>query len=346
MNDAPDQEPAPVSARKKRIVADLHTRLAVHFPAYFHHIEEAVPYYEIKSDPASPLLIVDPDLDRSWLRPPVPKPDDSFGYWPAATCKLPPTRRTLFPPTTKAKPLGRTPYYHVPDDTLRKTLDSATQMDKVHLDLKAFDVADVSIRNAPQAALDVLLRRAMLENYTTDAYLQLVFELSECISGASQTVTQLEAIELLSGVVRQAAMANARAGQSLSAGYVGNIVALRDTVLGRFTVPKRTMEILRGGDFTGNSLFAPLPESFSSLLDTVSGAELRCTSGSARPKPPSVPVAAVPAAPAAAQSLKRHNPSGSNPRSKFLKTSQALRGKGGSSFHKKPAGRGSRAGRY
>ena len=73
--------------------------------------------------------------------------------------------------------------------TLRKTLDSTVQMDKVHLDLKVFDVADVSIRNAPQAALDVHLRRATLETFTTDAYLQLLFELSECISGTSQTVS-------------------------------------------------------------------------------------------------------------------------------------------------------------
>ena len=245
VDEAPEQEPVP-TARKKRIVAELHSQLAAHFPDHFHHVEEAVPYYEIKSDPAAPLLIIDPDFSRSWLRPPVPKPDDTFGYWPAKNCKLPPTRRTLFPPTTKAKPLGRAPYYHVADDTLRKTLDSTVQMDKVHLDLKVFDVADVSIRNAPQAALDVHLRRATLETFTTDAYLQLLFELSECISGASQTVSQLRAIELLPGVVRQAAMANARTGQSLSAGYVGNIVNLRDAVLGRFTVPKRTQEILRG----------------------------------------------------------------------------------------------------
>ena len=113
-----------------------------------------------------------------------------------------------------------------------------------------------------------------------------MYELSDCVTGASKTVSQLEAIELLPGVVRQAAMANARAGQSLSAGYVGNILALRDVVLGRFSVPKRTKEFLRGGDFSGDTLFSPLPESFSSLLDTVSGAELRCSSGSARPNPP------------------------------------------------------------
>ena len=45
LDEAPDQEPVPVSARKKRIVADLHTRLADHFPDHFHRDEEAVPYY-------------------------------------------------------------------------------------------------------------------------------------------------------------------------------------------------------------------------------------------------------------------------------------------------------------
>ena len=77
VDDAPEHEPVP-TARKKRIVADLHTRLATHFPDYFHRVEEAVPYYEIKSDPAAPLLIVDPDFSRSWLRPPVPKPEDTW----------------------------------------------------------------------------------------------------------------------------------------------------------------------------------------------------------------------------------------------------------------------------
>ena len=60
-----------------------------------------------------------------------------------------------------------------------------------------------------------------------------------------------EAIELLAGIVPQAAMANVSNTQSLAAAYVGNIVALRDVVLGRFTVPERTKEVLKGGDFTG-----------------------------------------------------------------------------------------------
>ena len=234
-DDAYSLEPVPVSARKKKVVADLHTQLAGHLPELFHHVEEVVPYYETRGDPVSPLLILDPDLSRSWLRPPVSLPGDTVGYWPVKDCKLPPTRRTLFPPTTKSKPLGRTPYYHVADEKMKKALEATTQLDKVPLDLKAFDVADVSVRSVPQAPLDVLLRKALLESFTTDAYLKIVLHLSECISGASQSISQLEAIELLPGVVRQAAMSNARSGQSLSAGFVGNIVALRDVVLGRFS---------------------------------------------------------------------------------------------------------------
>ena len=42
-------------------------------------------------------------------------------------------------------------------------------MVKVPLDLKAFDVADASVRGVPQASLDVLLHKALLESYTTDA---------------------------------------------------------------------------------------------------------------------------------------------------------------------------------
>ena len=107
------------------------------------------------------------------------------------------------------------------------------------------------------------------------------------------------------------------------------------------SVPERTKEVLRGGDFTGDSLFSPLPESYSSLLDTVSGAELRCTSKSARSKPP--PRAAAPAA--SSQPLKRPAASGPSHFVKQPRTSQAPRGRG-QSFQRKPAGRGSRAGRF
>ena len=137
-------------------------------------------------------------------------------------------------------------------------------------------------------------------------------------------------------------MANALSGQSLSAGYVGNIVALRDMVLGRFTVPGRTMEVLRGRDFTSDTLFAPLPESYSSLLDTVPGAALRCTSKTSRPK-----AASSSATPAAYASLPMKRPAAPGPSTlaKQPKISQPPKGRG-QPFQRKPAGRGSRPGRY
>ena len=183
----------------------------------------------------------------------------------------------------------------------------------------------------------------MLERYTADAYLRIVYELAKCAAGTSDLVSREEALELLPKVVRQSAMANSRCGQSLAAGYVGYVVALRDVVLDRFTTKQRTTNVLRGSDFSGPSLFGPLPESFASLLDTPQGAGYRC-----RSKPPAAKQvsqtassAAGPAAPAAPASgfkrpgsfvaagsvAKRYKPAPSQP------------GKG-TPFPKKPAGRG------
>ena len=138
-------------------------------------------------------------------------------------------------------------------------------------------------------------------------------------------------------------MANSHCGQSLAAGYVGNVVALRDVVLDRFTTKQRTTNVLRGGDFSGPSLFGPLPESFASLLDTPQGAGYRCRSKPPASKPDrrTASSAAGPAAPAASTSGFKRPGSfvsvGSD--TKRFKPAPSQPGKG-TPFPKKPAGRG------
>ena len=69
-------------------------------------------------------------------------------------------------------------------------------------------------------------------------------------------------------------MSNARCGQSLVAGYVGNVVALRDVVFDRFTSEQLKTNILDGGDFFLIFFFGSLPEAFVILLNTPQGAKL------------------------------------------------------------------------
>ena len=268
--------PPSVTTKKNKVVLDLHTRLSSHFPDLFHHDEVQVPYYE-EQPPAASLLILNPDLSRSWLQPPA-GPADSYGFWnPSGECKLPPNRSHLFPPGAKGKPLARAPYFHVEDDALRRKFKAPT-LGSVSLDLQVFDKGEVSVGSSPLVLMEAHSRAALLECYTADAYIKILHELTKCAVGSSDIVPQAEALELLPEVVRQSAMANARCGQSLAAGYVGNVVALRDVVLDRFTTEPRTTNILRAGDFSGPSLFGPLPESIASLLDTPQGAKHRCCS--------------------------------------------------------------------
>ena len=335
--------PSSVTSKRNKVVLDLHTRLNSHFPTLFHQDVVDVPYYE-EQPPAAPLLVLDPDLSKTWLCPP-PGVGDTHGYWVPSSdtgCKLPPNRSHLYPPNATSKPLSRAPYYYVRDDDLRRKFRAPT-MGSVSLDLQVFDKGETSVGSSPLALLESHLRVSMLECYTADAYLRILHELAKCAAGTSNLVSQQNALELLPQVVRQTAMANSRCGQSLAAGYVGNVVALRDVVLDRFTTKQRTINVLRGGDFSGPSLFGPLPESFASLLDTPQGAGFRCRSKPPASKPVKQPASSVAASSLPAAPVSGFKRPGSSVASGFdakrFKTTTAQPGRG-SSFPKKPAGRG------
>ena len=184
---------------------------------------------------------------------------------------------------------------------------------------------------------------SLQENFTTDAYMRILVDLSNCAAGTSTSVSPSEALSLIPEVARQAALANARLEQSLTAAYVGNIVALRDVVISKFVVPVRTLEMLRGGDFSTDMLFGPLPEHFANLLDASHGSLYRCKSkyaGAAyapqTPRSTSTPSLAG----------KRPGSSRGLPRAKrtHAPVTQAPRGRG-LPFHRRSASRRSRFGR-
>ena len=277
---------------KHKMILALHARLAAVFPEAFHVKETLLPYYELSADSnPCPLLRVDPDLSHTWFIPP-PGPRDTFGYWTSAA-KLPPNKKSLSPPYSEIKQLPRPPVFHVPDSDLKKLFESPVK-EKVYLDVNVFDSASVNVKTSPHALIDAHLRASLFERHTTDAYMRMLVTLSDCAAGASLAVGPSEALSLLPELARQAALANARLGQSLTAAYVGNTVALRDHVLDKFVVPTRTGETLRGGGFNTERLFGPLPESFATLLDAHHGSGLRCKLKPASSSTSSVASASLP----------------------------------------------------
>ena len=77
--------PASVTSKKNKVVLDLHALLSTPFPSHFHLDVVDLPYYE-GQPPAASLLVLDPALSRSWLRP-TPGASDAHGYWnPSGEC--------------------------------------------------------------------------------------------------------------------------------------------------------------------------------------------------------------------------------------------------------------------
>ena len=285
-DDAP--EPPSAAASKRKLVLALHTRLAELFPDSFHYKETHLPYWESSSDAPFPLLCVDPDLEGTWLRPPPSVEDEFYGHWETNNkLKLPPAKSSLVPPQSGKQQLRRPAYFHVPDVELKSLLE-APPRDKVFLPPNLFDRSSVSVKSSPIALLDAHLRTSLLESYTAESYMKILVELSNCAAGTSRdssahntpVVGASEAVSMLPEVARQAAEATARSQQSLSAAFVTGTIALREYVLHNFEVDSRTLMYLRGGDFATASLFGPLPEHFSTLLDSPHNGDLRCTSKS------------------------------------------------------------------
>ena len=339
------EDSSPHLGKQKALLA-LHTRLYDFFPHEFSLQESTLPYYESSSDSSpKPLLHLDPDLEHSWLRPPA-QSQDTVGHW-TASAKLPPGKRMLHTPHSVKKQLPRPAFFYVPDVGLRALLDAPLR-DKEFLPLEVFDTDSISTKASPHALLDLHLRNSVFERFATDSYMRILVELSSCLAGTSDRVPYAEAASLLPEVVKQAALANTRLGQSLTAAFVGNAVALRDTVLDKFVVPSRTREVLRGGDFSTETLFGPLPESFKSLFTTQQGKDLRCTKkfaassyGSHFYKP------ATPSSQSSRfQPLKRSGSSSGLPPAKRPASSvPASRGRG-ANFRRRPAGQRSKLGRY
>lgn len=332
--DLPETSPATTNDHK--VVLALHTRLADVYQDSFYVKQKKLLHWERNTTVPFPLLCVDPDLDGTWLCPPPKVQDDTYGFW-ANDVKLPPPKTRLTPPDAEHKYMKRPSYYHVVDEPL-KALFGAGIKEKIFLPPNLFDKSSVSV-SSPHALLDVHLQSSLLENFTVDAYMPILSDLINCAAGTSSTVSPSEALSLMPEVARQVSIANARQAQSITSAYVGNMVLLRDHILDKFVVPPRTRDILRGSDFSTESLFGPLPEHFATLLDTSHGSEYRCKSkwSGSTTKPTSSP--AVP--------IKRPNHTGGLPRAKHVAPNpKAPRGKGRTTpFHRGAAGRGSKSGR-
>ena len=213
-----------------------------------------------------PLLILDNNDDPSWFFP----QDGHF-----ANNVLPPRKSNIFPPDFNANvATQRPPCFSFKDQKL-KDLFEAKQLDKAILDSLAFsDSNPIGIKSSPLTNIDTLLRSIMFDFMIIDklfTFMVDVHKLAKLEISASPGNPDSPTFSLLFDIMSLAARTSLKASQFLTAAFVANRVALRETVLDKFEAHESSRETLRGGPFASKNLFGPLPEHFKEKLNAQHG---------------------------------------------------------------------------
>ena len=257
--------------------------------------------------------MINPNLSGTWLDPPHKKaPTDSTTYWEHGTSF--PKKTQIAPKVFKDSHMKAPPrisYYTIVDESLRGLLE-APGFKSVHLDQDAFNHASLDVSSSPHTNLDSLIRLSMLDSFTMEEFLSMAIDLT--CKASSQDFTEEDRIahqDLLLRVLVYASECSHRSTQAQLAAFVANKLALRDTVLTKFSAQSSSREILRGTSFLSPELFGPLPESFKASLMSAHSKEHRFSIKTGSGKGVSTPSTSVSAS-SLASSLKRasefHNP--------------------------------------
>ena len=261
-NEEPEESEELVSlnVQSKKDFKNVFRKLQVNFGESFETQKLNRPYC-LTPRSNQPLLILDAGDEPSWFNP-------EKGYF--STAELPPKKSNFLPPDlTPNVATQRLPYFSFKDPQLKDLLE-AKPLEKAILDSLAFsDPTPVGIKNSPHTNLDTLLRSGMYDFLIVDKLFQFIFTLLEMVQTESQSSDTGETFSLLGCVMGLAAQTSLRASQSVSAAFVANRVALRESVLDKFDGLQHTIEVLRGSPFASKDLFGPLPDS---LLDKLSAA--------------------------------------------------------------------------
>ena len=212
-----------------------------------------------------PLLILDNNDDPSWFFP----QDGHF-----SNNVLPPRKSNIFPPDFNANvATQRPPCFSFKDQKL-KDLFEAKQLDKAILDSLAFsDSNPIGIKSSPLSNIDTLLRSIMYDFMIIDKLFTFMVDIHKLAKLEFSDFPGIPspAFNLLFDIMGLAARTSLKASQFLTAAFVANRVALRDTVLDKFDAHESSRETLRGGSFASKNLFGPLPEHFKEKLNAPHG---------------------------------------------------------------------------
>ena len=199
-----------------------------------------------------PLLVLDVGEDPSWF-------DPEGGYFKKDT--LPPKKSAILPPdSTPNVATQRPPYFTFKNPKIKELLE-AKPLEKAVLDSLAFvDSTPVGIKGSPHANIDTLLRSGMYDFLILDKLFQIMFDILRMSQTENLSGDNGGSLELLKEVMSLAAQTSLKTSHCISAAFVANRVALRESVLDKFVSHENSREVLRGSSFASKDLFGPIPD--------------------------------------------------------------------------------------
>ena len=222
-----------------------------------------------------PLLVLDGGEDPSWF-------DPKGGYF--KTSDLPPKKSAVLPPdSTPNVATQRPPYFTFKNPQVKELLE-AKPLEKAVLDSLAFtDSTPVGIKSSPHVNLDTLLRSGMYDFLIVDKLFQIMFDLLGMAQTDSVSGDTGGSLELLKEVMSLAAQTSLKASHCVTAAFVANRVALRESVLDKFASHEDSREVLRGSSFASKDLFGPIPDSLKDKLSASNGEWFMFTTKASKP---------------------------------------------------------------
>ena len=251
-------------------IKDVMDKLFRLIPKRFFMVQGKIPVAQhmILLNKSSPLLIIKPQLQGSWLDP--PKDLNADIVWPGNI----------------AFPKGTNPYVKDfvnrpparPFDTLlvnprlRKLL-LASKIKFANLNTPVFKINfPIKLSGMRFVKIDYFLRNCLYDTFFSEDLLGCAFEIAIMLRAQLETDhpgIDKEYLDFLLKLLGLLSLSNQRSVHGQIAAFVANKYGLRKYVLNKLQVPATTARVLRGTDFATEGVFGEIPRGSLDFHDSL-----------------------------------------------------------------------------
>ena len=224
----------------------------------------------------SPKIILEVNLDNTWLMAPPPVNNDTIGSWPSNVA-LPSADKNLLPPKMSEYMPSKFPVIFKEENKNWESFfnaDSLAHNGIIKLHDSAFEPCEIKADAKWKhfSIIDAILRKSLMENCIVDQFISC--SLSH-LGGISNKLTSNELsiadvknhLDVTTQTLNVSWSANQRCSNFISAAFAANKFTFRQVVLDNCNGWDYSKSQLKGSTLASPYLFGDIPESFAKKLE-------------------------------------------------------------------------------